>query len=87
MVFGYKKRFVKSYARLDKQAQKAIDKALTLLLDDYRNPSLRTKKMQGYEGVFEASANMDIRITFHFEKPDTIVLRNCGHHDRTLNNP
>jgi len=30
---------------------------------------------------------MDIRITFHFEKPDTIVLRNCGHHDRTLSNP
>ena len=32
-------------------------------------------------GCIEASANMDIRITFHFEKPDTVVLRNCEHHD------
>ncbi len=87
MKFGYNKRFVKSYARLDKQVQKAIDKALSLLLENFRHPSLRMKKMQGHEGVFEISANMDIRITFHFEKPDTIVLRNCGHHDRTLNNP
>lgn len=87
MKFGYNRRFVKSYARLDKQSQKAIDKALVLLLEDFSHPSLRTKKMEGRDYIFEASANMDIRITFHFEKPDTIVLRNCGHHDRTLKNP
>lgn len=87
MKFGYNRRFVKSYARLNKQSQKAIDRALFLLLEDFSHRSLRTKKMQGYEGVFEASANMDIRITFHLEKPDMIVLRNCGHHDRTLSNP
>lgn len=45
------------------------------------------KKMEGWDYIFEAGANMDIRITFHFEKTDTIVLRNCGHHDRTLKNP
>lgn len=43
--------------------------------------------MEGYEGAFEASANMDIRITFHDEKTDTIVLRNVGRHDDALSNP
>lgn len=87
MNFFYQRRFVKSYARLDKPSQKVVDKALQLLLNDFSHPSLRTKKIQGYEDIFEASANMDIRVTFHLEKPDTIVLRNCGHHDRTLKNP
>jgi mRNA interferase RelE/StbE len=72
---------------LDSKSQKAVHKALQLLLNNPRHPSLRTKKMEGHSFVFEASANMDIRITFHFEKPDTLVLRNCGHHDETLRAP
>lgn len=87
MEFRRTPRFNSNYANLDAQSQKAIKKALKFLIHDLYYPSLRTKKMQGHEGIFEASANMDVRITFHFEKPDTIVLRNCGHHDRTLNNP
>jgi len=80
-------QFNANYAKLDAQSQKAIRKALTFMLHDLRHPSLRTKKMQGKDYIYEASATMDIRITFHFEKPETIVLRNCGHHDRTLKNP
>lgn len=80
-------RFDKSLRRLHPNEQKAVGKALRLLLDNPLHPSLRTRKMEGYEHVFEASANMDIRITFHYEKPDTIVLRNCGHHDAALGNP
>ena len=87
MQFRRTPRFNDNYAKLDADSQKTIKKALRFLIHDFQYPSLRTKKMQGYERIFEASANMDIRITFHFEKPDTIVLRNCGHHDRTLNNP
>jgi len=80
-------RFDANFMELDSQSQKAIRKALRFLVNDLRHPSLRTKKMEGRDYIFEASANMDIRITFHLEKPDTIVLRNCGHHDRTLKNP
>jgi mRNA interferase RelE/StbE len=72
---------------LDSRSQKSVRKALNLLQINPRHPSLRTKKMEGHSYVFEASANRDIRITFHFEKPDTIVLRNCGHHDEALRNP
>ncbi len=81
------KRFKKNFQKLDKNSQKAIEKAILQLGREPRHPSLRTKKMQGYEDIFEASANMDIRITFQHEKPNTIILRNCGHHDRTLKNP
>lgn len=87
MNFRRQPRFDENFTALDAQSQMAIKKALRFLAHDWRHPSLRTKKMEGREYIFEASANMDIRITFHFEKPDTIVLRNCGYHDRTLKNP
>lgn len=77
-------RFDTNYAKLDAQSQKAIKKALALMIQDLRHPSLRVKKMRGKEYIYEASANMDIRITFHFADAKTIVLRNCGHHDKTL---
>lgn len=82
-------RFKKAYKKLDKQSQKVIIKALQTLAKDYSHPSLRSKKMQGYYNpdVWEVSANMDLRITFEFQKPETLILRNCGHHDRTLKNP
>lgn len=80
-------RFDKSLKGLDPNSQKSIAKAMRLLLDNPYHPSLRIRKMEGYDSVFEASANMDIRTTFHYEKPDTIVLRNCGHHDETLSSP
>ncbi len=80
-------RFDKSLLDLDANSQKAVAKVLRLLLHNPHHPSLRIRKMVGYEHVFEASANMDIRITLHYEKPDTVVLRNCGHHDDTLSKP
>ncbi|MGG1519140.1 cytotoxin [Paenibacillus oryzisoli] len=79
--------FKEKLVELDSQSRKAIQKALRIMLDNPRHPSLRTKKMEGHDHIFEASANMDIRMTFHYEKPDTIVLRNCGHHDEALRNP
>lgn len=82
-------RFKKQYKKLDKQSQKIINQALVLLVKDFSYPSLRVKKMKGYRNpdIWEASANMDLRITFEFQNPDTFILRNCGHHDETLNNP
>lgn len=74
---------------MDTQSQKVINKALETLANDISHPSLRVKKMKGYHNpdIWEASASMDLRITFEFQKPNTLILRNCGHHDVTLNNP
>lgn len=89
MKLTFTKPFVRQYKKLDSESQKIIDKALQTIANDFSNPSLRVKKMKGYRNpnVWEASANMDLRITFELEKPDTIVLRSCGHHDKTLRNP
>ncbi|WLR42210.1 cytotoxin [Bacillus carboniphilus] len=81
------KRFKKNYKKLDLQSQKLIKKALIQFDTDFSHPSLRMKKMTGYNDLWEISANMDLRITFKWEKPNTFIMRNCGHHDDTLRNP
>ena len=85
----FSKPFIRKYKKLDPESQKLIKKVLETLENDFSHPSLRVKKMKGYRNpnVWEASANMDLRITFEMEKPDKIILRNCGHHDETLGNP
>ena len=80
-------RFIKSFRKLDPHSRKAIQKTLERLTVNPLHPSLRTRKMEGYGRVFEASATMNIRMTFHYEGPDILVVRNCGHHDDTLGNP
>lgn len=77
------------YKSLDRQSQKAINDALLLMAKNFSHKSLRIKKMRGYRNpdIWEASASMNLRITFELIKPDIILLRNCGHHDKTLNNP
>lgn len=89
MEFIFTDRFRKSRSKLDNNSKKAINRALLKFEEDYSHPSLRMKKMEGYHNpdVWEISANMDIRITFEWMKPDTFVFRNCGHHDKTLRNP
>lgn len=85
--FVFTERFTESYKKLDNASQKAIQKALRFLSSDRHHPSLRTKKMEGTDFIFEASASMSVRITFHYAQPDTIILRNCGYHDRALGKP
>lgn len=89
MKLNFTKPFVKRYKKLDLQSQKRIKRTLQQMEQDFSHPSLRVKKMKGYHNpnIWEASASMDLRITFEIEKPETLVLRNCGHHDQTLNNP
>lgn len=87
MKLRFTDNFDKRYRDLDDESQKAIDDAIELFTKNPKAKSLRCKKIQGCKGIFEMSANLDIRITFHYEKPETVVLRNCGHHDKTLKKP
>lgn len=80
-------RFRKNLMLLDPISQKAIRKAVELMSQDPRHPSLRTKRVQGTDIAFEASANMDIRITWEYLNGGAILLRNCGHHDDALKQP
>jgi mRNA interferase RelE/StbE len=78
--------FLDSVKHLPIDIKKVLKKKLDLLTDNPKHPSLRTKKIKGSEGMFEASINMDIRMTWEFYE-DGILLRNIGKHDKTLNNP
>jgi len=86
MRFVMTERFKRSYGKLDSDQQNAIKRALSIMSDSIQHPSLRVKVVQGTNRIWEASATMSLRITFQREE-DSIILRNCGEHDKTLKNP
>lgn len=59
--------------------QKQARKALRLLAEDPRYPSLQIHKVRGTM-FWEAYVNMDIRLIFEHDR-DTLVLHAIGHHD------
>ena len=56
--------FVQSYKKLPPKIQKKIDKALSLLLKDLRYPSLRCKKYNEKQGIWQARVNRNYRFYF-----------------------
>jgi hypothetical protein len=62
-----------------------IARAVTQLRRDHRHPGLRTHRVWGQPGVYEARLDAGNRLTFHWDD-DTIVLRShCNH--AILKNP
>lgn len=80
----YTKEFEKNLKLLTKQEQKIVLNKLKLLVQDPFYPSLRTKKIQGLENVFEMSVNMDIRILWKYDNGTIILLLDIGHHKDIL---
>jgi mRNA interferase RelE/StbE len=72
--------FEKSLKRLTPIEQKQVAEKLKILLTNPRHPSLRTKKIKGFEGLFDCSVNMDIRILWRYEGSEIIVTLDIGHH-------
>ncbi|MDK6864151.1 type II toxin-antitoxin system YafQ family toxin [Nosocomiicoccus ampullae] len=82
------KRFKRAYDKLDSNIQDEVDEAIKALIKGRPYPrSLRVKKMKGHKSILEASPTMSIRMTFQYNNPDYIVLRNVGSHDITLSKP
>jgi mRNA interferase RelE/StbE len=79
--------FDESFRKLDPISQKKIRKAIRLMAEDLRHPSLQAGKLEGRKYIWYCRADRDLRITFHFDDQGDIVLRNCGHHDPTLRKP
>lgn len=82
----YSELFAEKVRQLPTEVKRILKKKLELMLENPRHPSLRTKKIQGQDNIFEASVTMDIRITWQYTG-DGILLRNIGEHDKTLKNP
>lgn len=79
------KKFDKDYLNLPEKIKDKTDEKLALFLENPQHPSLRVKKMQGYENLWEASINTNYRFTFQISC-DVYILRKIGTHD-ILNNP
>ena len=80
----YTKEFEKNLKSLTNQEQKMVANKLKLLISNPFYPSLRTKKVQGSDNVFEMSVNMDIRILWKYENGIIILLLDVGHHKNIL---
>lgn len=83
MKFERAERFKRAYLKLDEQQRQSVQKALRQISADINHPSLRVKKVQGTEDVWEAGASAGPRLTFTWTG-ELIILRNCGEHDKTL---
>jgi mRNA interferase RelE/StbE len=86
MHLQYTERFRHAFAALTDADAARVGKALRLLAVDPRYPSLRVKRIQGTEGIWEARASASLRLTFEMHGA-ALILRTVGLHDVTLNNP
>lgn len=79
--FVFTKAFEKHFKKFNKQEKTQLHDKLQLLSENPLHPSLRVKRIQGSNGLFECSVNMDIRIIWHYQGNEIIVLIDVGHHD------
>lgn len=80
MKIHYTERFEKDFRALSPDVRKATAQKLRLLENDIRHPSLRVKKVQKFEGVFEGSVNKNFRFLFLIASNGYTLLR-IGKHD------
>lgn len=83
-------RFRRSFKKLPREIQILFRDKLHQFIDDWRHPTLRAKRVQGTDNVWEASINMSIRFTFEWLEEEGIricLLHNIGDHDHVLRPP
>jgi mRNA-degrading endonuclease RelE of RelBE toxin-antitoxin system len=77
----FSKGFKKSFQKLESSERKLFYEKLNLYVDNYRHPSLMTKKIQGSDILFESSINMSIRVIWSYQDDYLILMLDIGHHD------
>ena len=73
------KSFEKDFQKLSKELQQQTLRKLDYLRVHRGHPSLRTKKIKGYERIWEGSISMSYRFTYYLEG-NTISLMRVGTH-------
>lgn len=82
MKIEFSKRAEKGYKKLPRKLQLKADRQLAYLINNYRHPSLRARKMGG-SNIFEARIDMHYRFTFQIEEEEIHILT-LGPHDEGL---
>ena len=78
---SFTKTFEKDLKKLSTYEQKQVKKKLEILIENPDYPSLRTKRIQGTEDLFECSVNMNIRVIWKYSNNILIIALDVGHHD------
>ncbi len=86
MALIFTNRFKKAYQRLPQTIQNKVKKALRLLLENPKHPSLHIKRIQGTDKIFEGRIDLKYRFSFEYDNED-ILLRNVDNHDECLKKP
>ena len=82
MTVKFTKAAEKDYKKLPLSIQKKADKQFLLLIENYRHPSLQTRKMGG-EDKFEGRIDRKNRFTFLIAQEEIYILT-VGPHDEGL---
>ena len=69
----YTARFQKHYKTLSDAEKKQFRSKLQLFTENPLHPSLRVKRLQGTDDLFEFSVNMDIRVIWFYEGESAIT--------------
>lgn len=83
----FSRRFTKAYLRLPTEIRAKVKKALALLEENPRHPSLQTKPLRGYEGFYEARVDINYRMIYVRLPNDVIEMSYVDTHDKALRNP
>jgi len=83
----FSKRFTKSYLRLPLEIREKVKKALALLGENPRHPSLQTKPIKGALGFYEARVDKNYRMTYIRLPDDTLEMSYVDKHDDAPKNP
>jgi len=78
--FRVLRTFQRDFSKLPQEIQARSEEKLRLFSENPLYPSLRVKKIQGTNNIWEGSITMSYRFTFHREN-ETLVLRRVGTHD------
>ena len=73
------KLLVQSYANAPPEVQRAFDKQLRLLLDNLQHPSLRAKKYDEVNNVWQGRVNRDWRFYFKIEGDAYYIIDMTAH--------
>ena len=73
----YTKRFFEHRASAPPRIQRAVDRRITLLVQNLRHPSLRAKKCDRVRDIWQARANVGWRFCFTIEP---YAYRICATH-------
>ena len=79
MELYFTKSFERDYKKLSCSIQKRLDKQFLLFLKNFKYPSLRAKKVEGFFNIWEGRINKEYRFTFQIEK-NRYIIRRVGTH-------